>query len=46
MFRDVEIVLIDKFIVPEESKVAFMTEVRKGVAFLRTLPGLVESHVY
>jgi hypothetical protein len=33
----VEIVLIDEFVVPEESKFAFLTEVRKSAAFLRTL---------
>jgi len=42
----VEVVLIDKFIVPEESKVAFLTEVGKSAAFLRTLPGFVEGFVY
>jgi len=42
----VEVVLIDKFIVPEESKVAFLTEVRKSAAFLRTLLGFVEGFVY
>jgi len=42
----VEVVLIDKFVVPEESKVAFLTEVRKSSAFLRTLPGFVEGFVY
>jgi hypothetical protein len=41
----VEVVLIDKFVVPEESKVAFLTEVRKSSAFLRTLPGFVEGFV-
>ena len=41
-----EVVLIDKFVVPEESKVAFLTEVRKSSAFLRTLPGFVEGFVY
>jgi heme-degrading monooxygenase HmoA len=41
-----EIVLIDKFIVPEESKVAFLKEVRKSATFLRTLPGFVEGFVY
>lgn len=41
-----EIVLIDKFIVPEESKAAFLTEVRRSAAFLRTLPGFVEGFVY
>lgn len=42
----VEVVLIDKFIVPEESKAAFLAEVRKSSAFLRTLPGFVEGFVY
>ena len=41
-----EVVLIDRFIVPEESKMAFLTEVRKSSAFLRTLPGFVEGFVY
>lgn len=41
-----EVVLIDKFIVPEESKAAFLAEVRKSAAFLRTLPGFVEGFVY
>lgn len=41
-----EVVLIDKFIVPEESRVAFLTEIRKSSAFLRTLPGFIEGFVY
>ena len=41
-----EVVLIDKFIVPEESKAAFLAEVRQSSAFLRTLPGFVEGFVY
>ncbi len=41
-----EIVLIDRFIVPEESKVAFLEAVRRSTAFLRTLPGFVEGYVY
>ena len=41
-----EVVLIDKFIVPEESKAAFLAEVRRSSAFLRTLPGFVEGYVY
>ena len=40
-----EVVLLDKFIVPEESKAAFLAEVRKSSAFLRTLPGFVEGFV-
>jgi heme-degrading monooxygenase HmoA len=42
----VEVVLIDKFVVPEESKVGFLTEVRRSSAFLRTLSGFVEGYVY
>lgn len=41
-----EIVLIDEFIVPEESKGTFLQQVRKSAAFLRTLPGFVEGFVY
>jgi heme-degrading monooxygenase HmoA len=43
---NVEVVLIDKFSVAEESKTAFLAEVRKCSAFLRTLPGFVEGFVY
>jgi heme-degrading monooxygenase HmoA len=42
----VEVVLIDKFIVPEESKAQFFAEVKKSSAFLRTLPGFIEGFVY
>lgn len=41
-----EVVLFDKFIVPEESKAQFFAEVKKSSAFLRTLPGFVEGFVY
>ena len=41
-----EVVLIDKFIVPDESKATFLSEVRKSSSFLRTLPGFVEGYVY
>ena len=41
-----EVVLIDKFIVPKESKAAFLTQIRKSAAFLRTLPRFVEGFVY
>jgi len=41
-----EIVLIDKFIVPEESKARFLEEVHKSATFLRILPGFVEGFVY
>ena len=42
----VEVVLLDKFMVPEESKAAFLAEIRKRSAFLRTLPGFVEGFVF
>jgi heme-degrading monooxygenase HmoA len=42
----VEIVLIDTFVVPDESKATFLAEVRKSTAFLRTLPGFVEGFVF
>ena len=41
-----EVVLMDKFVVPDESKAAFLTEVRKSAAFLGTLSGFVEGFVY
>jgi heme-degrading monooxygenase HmoA len=41
-----EIVLIDKFIVPEESKSELLQAVHVSRAFLRTLPGFVEGFVY
>ena len=41
-----EIVLIDKFIVPEESKEQFLEQVHKSANFLRTLPGFVEGFIY
>jgi hypothetical protein len=39
-------ILIDTFIVPEEIKSTFLEEVRKGLAFLRTIPGYVEGYIY
>jgi len=41
-----EIVLIDKFIVPEEAKAKFLEQVHKSATLLRTLPGFVEGFVY
>ena len=41
-----EVVLLDKFIVPDESKATFLAEVRKSSGFLRALPGFVEGYVY
>jgi heme-degrading monooxygenase HmoA len=41
-----EVVLIDQFIVPSDSKVEFLEAVRSSATFLRTLPGFVEGFVY
>jgi heme-degrading monooxygenase HmoA len=41
-----ETVLIDTFIVPEESKTAFLDGARKVQSFIRTLPGFVEGFLY
>jgi heme-degrading monooxygenase HmoA len=41
-----EKVLIDTFIVPEESKAAFLERARKVQSFIRTLPGFVEGFLY
>jgi heme-degrading monooxygenase HmoA len=41
-----EIVPIDRFVVPEEAKGKFLEEVRKSAALLRTLAGFVEGFVY
>jgi heme-degrading monooxygenase HmoA len=41
-----EIVLIDRFVVPEDSKAQFVQEVRRSAALIRTLPGFVEGFVY
>ena len=39
-------VLIDTFVVPEESKSMFLDQARQVQAFLRTLPGFVEGFLY
>ena len=41
-----EIVLVDKFIVPEGAKSAFLEATRRVQRFLKTLPGFVEGFVY
>jgi heme-degrading monooxygenase HmoA len=41
-----EIVLIDKFVVPEASKARFLQEVQRSAAIIKTLPGFVEGFVY
>ena len=39
-------VLIDAFVVPDESKSAFLDRSRQVQAFLRTLPGFVEGFLH
>src|ERR1700722_12223643 len=39
-------VLIDKLIVPEESKQQFLEAARKVQSFIKTLPGFVEGFLY
>ncbi|HEY6182450.1 MAG TPA: antibiotic biosynthesis monooxygenase [Terriglobales bacterium] len=41
-----EKVLIDTFVVPEESKAAFLDGARQTQSFVRTLPGFVEGFLY
>ncbi len=41
-----EKVLIDKFIVPETSKAAFLESAHRVQRFLKTLPGFVEGFLY
>lgn len=41
-----ERVLIDAFIVPEESKAAFLERTRRVQSFIRNLPGFVEGFLY
>jgi heme-degrading monooxygenase HmoA len=41
-----ERVLIDTFIVPEESKAEFLERARKSQSFISTLPGFVEGFLY
>jgi len=41
-----EKVLIDSFVVPEESKAAFLEAVRESARILRALPGFVEGFIY
>ena len=39
-------ILIDKFIVPEESKAPFLERAHKVQSLLKTLPGFVEGFLY
>jgi len=41
-----EIILIDEFIVPEESKAEFLEGTRKIQSFIRTLPGFLEGFLH
>ena len=41
-----EVVLVDKFIVPEESKAELLQAAHQSASFLKTLPGFVEGFIY
>ncbi len=41
-----EVVLIDRFVVPEASKAQFLREIQRSAALIKTLPGFVEGFVY
>jgi heme-degrading monooxygenase HmoA len=41
-----EVILIDEFDVPEESKAEFLEGARKIQSFIRTLPGFVEGFLH
>jgi len=41
-----ETILIDEFIVPEESRAEFLERARRVQSLLRTLPGFVEGFLY
>jgi heme-degrading monooxygenase HmoA len=41
-----QIALIDSFVVPEESRRAFLQRVRQSGEILKTLPGFIEGYVY
>ena len=41
-----EIILIDEFIVPEESKAEFLERTGKIQSFIKTLPGFVEGFLH
>jgi len=39
-------ILVDKFVIPEESKTQFLERARTVQSFLKTLPGFVEGFLY
>lgn len=41
-----EVVLVDKFVVPDESKAELLKAAHESAGFLRTLPGFVEGFIY
>jgi len=41
-----QIVLIDGFVVPEESREEFLSRIQFSADYIRTLPGFVEGHVH
>jgi heme-degrading monooxygenase HmoA len=42
----VQKIFIDTFVVPEESKAAFLESGKKAQIFIKTLPGFVEGYLY
>jgi heme-degrading monooxygenase HmoA len=41
-----QVVLIDQFIVPDDSKSQFVDKARWSAGFLKTLPGYIEGFIY
>jgi heme-degrading monooxygenase HmoA len=44
--KNMEVVVIDSLVVPEESKEVFLQRVRQSAEILKKLPGFVEGYVY
>jgi heme-degrading monooxygenase HmoA len=44
--KNMEVVVIDSLVVPEESKEIFLQRVRQSAEILKKLPGFVEGYVY
>ena len=44
--KNMEVVVIDSLVVPEESKEVFFQRVRQSAEILKKLPGFVEGYVY
>jgi heme-degrading monooxygenase HmoA len=41
-----QVVLIDTFVVPDESKAKFLESAKKAQKFLKTLPGFIEGYLF